>query len=102
MRQNRQVKQIKNNQMFGYKNLKRKRRKHGRKQRTNNVRKLLYTAGMLMTSQIRHDDNEKHPESIVQCTTTVQTVSFSLLSSLSCSISSFRLIFTKGVVQKAT
>ena len=52
----------------------------------------------LITSQMRHDNNEKHVESIVQCTTIqYKTVSSSLLSYLSFYIFSFRLIFTKEV-----
>ena len=65
--------------------------------KTSLVQKLLYIVRQLITSQTRHDDNEKHVESIVQCTTIqYKTVSSSLLSYLSFYIS-FRLIFTKEV-----
>ena len=66
--------------------------------KTNHVRKLLYIVRQIITSQTRHDNNEKHVESIVQCTTIqYKTVSSSLLSYLSFYIFSFRLIFTKEV-----
>ena len=43
------------------------------KQRTDIVRKLFYIVCLLMTSQIRHDNNEKNVDGIlVQCTTTVK------------------------------
>ena len=68
------------------------------------MRKLFYIVGLLMTSQIRHDNNEKNVKSIILlCIALLQykTVSSSFLSSLSCSIFTFRLTLTKKV-QSAT
>ena len=56
--------------------------------KTNHVRKLLYIVRQLITSQTRHDNNEKHEESIVQCTTIqYKTVSSSLTSAFISSLS---------------